>query len=388
MTNVRYAKNISKIEQIPEADRTRLGKVAERYAFRANDYYLGLIDWDDPADPIRQIVIPQEAEMEPWGALDASNEADNYVAPGCQHKYADTALLLVNEVCGAYCRFCFRKRLFMNDNEEVEFDPKPGLDYIRKNPGISNVLLTGGDPLLLSTRRLGTIIEELRKIDHVRIIRIGSKMTAFNPYRITKDEDLLNLFDRNSTTHGRIYVMNHFNHPREMTEQAKAALDALNRAGVMMVNQTPLLRGINADPAVLADLISELSWLGVPPYYFFQCRPTEGNKPYEIPIVESWTVLNQAMTMVSGLARRARLAMSHASGKVEVPAVTEDLIVCRYHRAKNPDNDGRVMLFRRDDEAYWLDDLVPFQNQKMSDYQYRVPVAGGDLGVIHPDHNK
>ncbi|MBC8366765.1 KamA family radical SAM protein [bacterium] len=388
MSRVRYVKSVSKIDQIPEEHRAALAKVSERYAFRANDYYLNLIDWDDPDDPIRQIVIPQEAEMEPWGALDASNEADNYVAAGCQHKYTDTALLLVNEVCGAYCRFCFRKRLFMNDNEEVEFDPKPGLDYIRKNPQISNVLLTGGDPLLLSTRRLTGIIEELRKIEHVRIIRIGSKMTAFNPFRITEDQELLNLFDRNSTKHGRIYVMNHFNHPREMTLEAKTALDMLNKAGVMMVNQTPLLRGINADPEVLAELINELSWLGVPPYYFFQCRPTEGNKPYEIPIVESWTVLNQAMTMVSGLARRARLAMSHESGKVEVPAVTDDIIVCRYHRAKNPSNDGRVMLFRRDDEAYWLDDLVPFENQKPSDYQYRVPLAEGSAGIVRPEHNK
>ncbi len=388
MSPVRYTKSVSKLDKIPEKDRAMMAKVAERYAFRANDYYLNLIDWDDPDDPIRHIVVPQEGELEPWGALDASNEADNYVAPGCQHKYSDTALLLVNEVCGAYCRFCFRKRLFMNDNEEVEFDPGPGIDYIRQNPQISNVLLTGGDPLLLSTRRLTEIIGALRKIEHVRIIRIGSKMTAFNPFRILEDEDLLNLFDRHSTSRGRIYVMNHFNHPREITPEAKQALNALHQAGVMLVNQTPLIRGINADPDILAELIAELSWMGVPPYYFFQCRPTEGNKPFEIPITESWTVLNQAMTKVSGLARRARLAMSHEFGKVEVPAVTDDLIVCRYHRAKNPANDGRVMLFRRDDKAYWLDDLVPFEGEKPSDYQYRVPVAGGSAGRIRPEHNK
>lgn len=361
MSRVSYKRNILKIGQIPLGKRRRLSSVAERYAFRANDYYLGLIDWKDPNDPIRRIVIPQEGELEAGGRLDASGEAVNYVAPGCQHKYADTALLMVNEVCGANCRFCFRKRLFMQGNEEVRIDPAPGLEYIRKTPSITNVLLTGGDPLLLSTRRLGRIIEELRKIEHVRIIRIGSKMPAFNPYRILDDPELLELLDRNSGPRGRIYVMAHFNHPRELTPVARQALDALHRAGVMLVNQTPLLRGINSDPDVLAELIAELSWMGVPPYYFFQCRPTVGNKPFEMPIVEGWKILTEAMTKVSGLARRARLAMSHSSGKVEVPVITDDMIVCRYHRARRPEDDGRVMLFRRDDQAYWLDDLVPYR---------------------------
>ena len=382
MVQVPYKRNILKIEQIPEGERQRLAAVAERYAFRANDYYLDLIDWDDPDDPIRRIVIPQEGELEPWGALDASNEAVNYVAPGCQHKYEDTALLIVNEVCGAYCRFCFRKRLFMNDNEEVEMDPAPGLEYIRKNPQITNVLLTGGDPLLLSTRRLTEIVEPLRRIEHVRIIRIGSKMPAFNPYRILDDEELLDLLDRNSSSRGRIYVMAHFNHPRELTPVAKRALNALHQAGVMLVNQTPLLRGINSDPEVLAELIAELSWMGVPPYYFFQCRPTEGNKPFEMPIVESWQILNEAMTQVSGLARRARLAMSHASGKVEVPAITEEFIVARYHRARHAADDGRVMLFRRDDRAYWLDDLVPLEGRP--GVRQRQAPARTDRPVVDP----
>ena len=151
---VRYITNIDKLTQLSEEDRAKLKKVAEAYAFRANDYYLGLINWVDPADPIRQLIIPRVEELGDWGQLDASNEAANTVARGVQHKYPDTVLLLCNEVCGAYCRYCFRKRLFMNDNDEATHDVSDGIRYIAEHPEVTNVLLTGGDPLLMSTRRL------------------------------------------------------------------------------------------------------------------------------------------------------------------------------------------------------------------------------------------
>ena len=119
--------------------------------FRANDYYLNLIDWDDPSDPIRQLIIPRQEELNEWGKLDASNEESITVARGVQHKYVDTVLLLCNEVCGAYCRYCFRKRLFMDVIDEVTNDVTEGIEYIRQHPEVNNVLLTGGDPLLMST---------------------------------------------------------------------------------------------------------------------------------------------------------------------------------------------------------------------------------------------
>ena len=149
-----HRKYITSIDQIPELDalsdkqRENLRVVEERYAFRTNGYYQSLIDWDDPKDPIRRIVIPSTDELESWGALDASGESLYTKAPGLEHKYADTAVLLVSDVCGALCRFCFRKRLFMEDNQEVTRDVSGGLGYIRKHPEINNVLVTGGDPLL------------------------------------------------------------------------------------------------------------------------------------------------------------------------------------------------------------------------------------------------
>jgi KamA family protein len=356
---MRYIKKLEDIPQLTEAERKALQPVADAYAFRVSDYYLKLIDWSDPNDPIRQLVIPRPDELNDWGALDASNEAANTVMRGVQHKYPDTALLLCNEVCGAYCRYCFRKRLFMNDNDEASKDLSEGIDYIRAHPEITNVLLTGGDPLLLSTRRLTEIIAALREIDHVRIIRIGTKMTAFNPFRIIDDPVLVEMFARYSTASKRIYMMNHFDHPREITPEAEDCLDRLIRAGVIMTNQCPMIAGINDDPVVLSDMFRKLSWIGCPPYYVFQGRPTAGNDPYKVSIVRGWEIFREALRHGAGLARRARFAMSHETGKIEILAVDDKHIYLRYHRAKDASLRGRFMIYARNEDAYWLDELVP-----------------------------
>lgn len=356
---MRYIKKLEAIPQLSEAARVALQPVADAYAFRVSDYYLKLIDWNDPRDPIRQLVIPREDEMGDWGKLDASNEAANTVMRGVQHKYPDTALLLCNEVCGAYCRYCFRKRLFMNENDEASKDLTEGFDYIRKHPEITNVLLTGGDPLLLSTRRLAEIIGKLREIEHVKIIRIGTKMTAFNPFRVLDDPALLEMIEKYSTPKKRLYIMNHFDHPRELTEEAVASIDKLIRAGAIMTNQCPIIAGINDDPAVLSELFRQLSWIGCPPYYVFQGRPTAGNDPYKVSIVRGWEIFREALRHGAGLARRARFVMSHETGKIEILAVDDTQIYLRYHRAKDADLRGRFLIYQRNDEAYWLDDLEP-----------------------------
>jgi lysine 2,3-aminomutase len=356
---VKYITDISKLTQIPEAVRERLKKVAERYVFRINDYYLNLINWDDPNDPIRQLIIPHEDELKDWGELDASNEAANTPTKGVQHKYPHTVLLLCNEVCGAYCRYCFRKRLFMNENDEVSLDISEGLDYIRAHPAVTNVLLTGGDPLILGTKRLTQIFSALREIPHVQIIRIGSKMPAFNPWRVIDDLPLQDALKTYSTPEKRIYMMAHFDHPRELTPAAIQGIDTLIKCGVICVNQCPIIKGVNDNAEVLATLFRKLSFIGCPPYYLFQGRPTAGNLPYELPIVAGYRIFEEAKKHVSGLAKRARLVMSHASGKIEIVGVDEAHIYMRYHRAKDPNDEGRFIIFKRNDEAYWLDQLQP-----------------------------
>ena len=357
----RCIRDIGAIPQIPQEERAKLRRVAERYPFHANTYYLGLIDWDDPRDPMRQIVIPQAGEVIDWGDLDPSNESDITVAPGLQHKYDDTALLLCSRVCGASCRYCFRKRLFLNDNGDVADQVTEGLAYIAKHAGISDVLLTGGDSLAMGTQRLVRILESLRDIAHVKIIRIGSKMPASDPWRLLNDTALQGALRRFSTRHRRIYLMAHFDHPRELTDVAIEGIACLIRSGVICVNQCPLVRGVSDDPEVLAALFRKLSFIGCPPYYLFQCRPAVGNAPFAVPIVRGWEIFNEALRQGAGLARRARFVMSHETGKIEFLAVDKRHVYLRYHRAKAAALRGQFMIYRRDDQAYWLDELEPAQ---------------------------
>jgi lysine 2,3-aminomutase len=358
MKKIKYITSLDHIPQLTDDERAALKPVCDTYAFRTNDYYLSLIDWNDPGDPIRRIVIPHRSELNPWGELDPSNEKAYTKVPGLEHKYEHTAVLLVTDVCGAYCRFCFRKRLFMHIEDEITRDIEPGLEYIRSHPELNNILLTGGDPLLLSTRKLEGIISRLREIEHVRIIRLGSKMPAFNPYRILNDPSLPEMLSRYSTSENKIYLMSHFNHPRELTEPAREALHILQRAGVIITNQTPLIRGVNDSPEVLAELFDELSFSGIPPYYVFQCRPTQGNRHLAVPIEEAFEIHEQAKMRGSGLSKRARLVMSHALGKLEILGMTDEYIMFRFHRSADVSDKSYTVVFHRNPQAYWYDDYT------------------------------
>jgi len=367
-------KYITRLEQVPQLndqERYELQEVVEKFEFRSNDYYQALIDWDDPHDPIRRIVIPSQEELMAWGRLDASDEETYTKVPGLEHKYEFTALLLVNDVCGAYCRFCFRKRLFMDENDEVVRDVSEGIQYIREHPEINNVLLTGGDPMIMSTAKLENIIRPLREIEHVQIIRIGSKMPVFNPYRVINDPSLLEMFERYSLPDRNIYIMAHFNHPRELTKAAIEAMNLLRKAGAVTVNQTPLIKGINEDPDVLAELFNKLSYAGIPPYYLFICRPTLGNKTYAVPIEEAFEIFEKARMQCSGLAKRARLVMSHSTGKIEVIGKTDTQVYMRYHRAANPQEKARFMIFERNPNAYWFDDYDEILEEYSIENPYR-----------------
>lgn len=355
---VRYYRSASQVPHLPADVAKQIEEISRRYVFRANSYYLDLIDWTDENDPIRQLVIPRKEELNDFGALDASNEASNYVVKGVQHKYRDTALVLVNSVCGAYCRYCFRKRLFMNDNDETIHELAEAYDYIAAHDEITDVLLTGGDPLIMSTAKLRPILERFAAMPHVKTIRIGSKMPAFNPYRILDDRDLQTLLREVTDGPRAVYVMAHFDHPRELTGPAREGIQALLDCGVRVVNQCPVIRGINDDADTLAELFREMSLLGAPQYYLFQCRPTAGNQAYDLPIVRGYELFQAAQRKVSGLSRRARFSMSHASGKIEVIGLDEKHLYLRYHRARNPQDEGRVLVCRRDDSAHWFDDLI------------------------------
>ena len=353
---IKYLTKLEQIPQLSEAERSDLEKVNEQFVFRTNDYYQSLIDWNDPDDPIRRIVMPDIQELDDWGQLDASNEEKYTKVKGLEHKYTSTALLLVNEVCAAYCRFCFRKRLFMDENDEVTKDISEGLEYIRKHPEITNVLLTGGDPMIMSTSKLEPIIKQIREIDHVKIIRIGTKIPAFNPHKIVNDPSLHEMIKTYSKDEKKIYIMAHFNHPRELTEIAVKGLNMLMQSGAIVVNQTPLIKGVNDDPDVLAELFNRLSFIGVPPYYVFLCRPTLGNEPFAIPVEDGYEIFEAARNKCSGLAKRARLVMSHETGKVEMVGMSDGQVFFKYNRSANVENNAKFLVFESNPDAYWFDD--------------------------------
>ncbi len=352
-----HIRSVMNIPQILDEERALLAKVSEKYPFRATDYYLGLIDWDNPNDPIRRIIIPNVNELDDWGDLDASDEASITQLHGVQHKYPDTALLLVIDTCASFCRYCFRKRLFIGENGEANPNLSRGLEYIKDHTEITNVLLTGGDPLMLPTKRISEILSRIEKYPHVKMVRIGSKMPAFNPWRLSGDEELQDCFRKFTKSGKRLYLMTHFDHPQELTEQAIREINTFIECGVICANQCPMIRGVNDDPFVLRELYKRLTWLGCAPYYLFQGRPTKGNAVYRVPIVETYDIFHEAIKDLSGLAKRARYVLSHSTGKIEVAGLDSDHIYTRYHRAKSPCDHERFMIFHRDDKAYWLDDL-------------------------------
>ena len=368
---MKYLTQIEKLEFLSEAEKERLIPVTEKFDFRGNEYYLSLIDWDDPDDPIRRIIVPDLCELDEWGRLDPSNEQTYRVMPGLEHKYNSTALMLVSDVCEGICRYCFRKRLFIDNRDEYLRDPQAAFEYIRQHPEITNVLLTGGDPLILSPVKLEDIIRELMAIEHIRIIRLGTKVPAFNPYRIINEPALPEMIGKYSTDRKKIYIMTHFVHPRELTNAAVRAVNILQRAGAIVANQMPLIKGVNSDPEVLAELLANLSFIGAAPYYIFQCRPALGNRAFTIPIEQGYEIIEQAKSLVSGLAKRVRYVMSHSTGKIEIVGKTEDLVYLKYHRAANDLESGRFLVLASNPNAYWLDDYAEMLEDYPIDLPYR-----------------
>jgi len=369
---LRYVTKIEQLEHLSDAERAELQKVTGKFAFRSNDYYLSLIDWDDPNDPIRTIVIPHIRELDEWGRLDPSDEKSYTILPGLEHKYNSTALLLVSNVCAGICRYCFRKRVFMEARGEVLRDLDAATRYINEHEEISNVLLTGGDPLVLTTTKLENIIHRLSEIEHVRIIRIGTKVPVFDPYRIIEDPALCEMLLRYCSRRRKIYVMTHFAHPRELTDIAIDGLNLLRKSGVELANQMPLIKGVNDDPEVLADLLAGLSFAGVIPYYIFQCRPSVGNRAYTVAIEEGYEIIEKAKAMVSGLAKRVRFVMSHATGKIEIVGRTQDFVYLKYHRAASDADSGRFLIFKSNPKAYWFDDYEEVIRDYPVDRPYRM----------------
>lgn len=356
--------NITSIDQLGELvdiappERRRLKAVTERHPMSVTRYYASLIDWSDPSDPLRRMVVPHPGELDPAGVYDQSGEKLNTRMQGLQHKYERTVLLLTTNLCTSFCRYCFRKRLVGLPSHEIMSRFTDALKYIRAHREVNNVLLSGGDPLALPTSMVRNFLEGLSSVRHLDFIRLGTKVPVTLPQRITGDRELLDLLRETSTKKKRVFVSTQFNHPRELTPEARDAITKLQRAGVVTNNQTVLLRGVNDDPTVLADLQSTLTSCGVIPYYVFQCRPAKRvKKLFQVPLLEGSGIVERAKAMLDGYSKRFRYVMSHRDGKISLAGTDDRYFYFRFHQARDPRNSGRFFRRRIDPKACWLDEL-------------------------------
>lgn len=262
-------------------------------------YYLSLIDPDNPHCPVRKQAIPSAAEtyISPSDLLDPLSEDEDSPVPGLTHRYPDRVLFLITDMCSMYCRHCTRRR-FAGQKDAAA--PKDNIDkaieYIAKTPQIRDVLLSGGDALLVSDKTLEDIIRRLREIPHVEIIRIGSRVPVVLPQRIT--EDLVNMLKK----YHPIWLNTHFNHPNEITEESARACAMLANAGVPLGNQSVLLRGINDCAHVMKDLVHKLVMIRVRPYYIYQCDLSQGLSHFRTPVSKGIEIIESLRGHTSGFA--------------------------------------------------------------------------------------
>lgn len=257
----------------PESERAALANVIEKYPVIISPYYLCLIDFNDPQDPIRIQSFPvrEEIEMKDIGEPDPLEEEEDMPVPGLVHRYPDRVLMQVTNLCPMNCRHCTRKReweegVWHRTDEEID----RMVEYLVRTPEVRDVLISGGDPLVLSTAKLEKILARLRAIPHLEIIRIGTRFPVVLPQRI--DEELVAMLAR----YRPLWVNTHFNHPREITREAALACERLQRGGMPMNNQSVLLKGVNDSLEVMRALCHGLLKIGVRPYYLYQCDPVRG----------------------------------------------------------------------------------------------------------------
>jgi KamA family protein len=403
---------ITQLDRLSAAQRFDMKVVSSVLPFRVNQYVIDeLIDWSNiPADPIFQLTFPQRGmlapehferiaallrsgadkaeldravaevrhELNPHPAdqmeMNMPRDEDGERLDGIQHKYRETVLFFPSQgqTCHSYCTFCFRWAQFVGDKELriAASEAKTLHDYLRRNTEVTDLLFTGGDPMVMKTRHLRDYLEPLLKpeFDHIQTIRIGSKALSFWPHRFLGSEDaddLIRLLTQLVEAGKHVALMAHYNHWKELdTDAAQAAIRRIRSTGAVIRAQGPLLAHINDDPAVWAKMWKLQVKLGIVPYYMFAERDTGARAYFEVPLARAWEIYRKAMQQVSGLARTARgPSMSASPGKVEIQGVVEaageKVFVLRFIQGRNPDWVQRPFFAKYDEEATWLHHLKP-----------------------------
>jgi lysine 2,3-aminomutase len=323
-------------------EQEEINLVITRYPFSVTPYYLSLINPEDRNDPIRKQAIPcfEEITQADMGEEDPLEEKRDSVVPGLVHRYPDRVLMVLTDICPMFCRHCTRKREWQNGGwvrkeEEIE----PMLNYIRGNTKVRDVIISGGDVLTLSTDRLERVLYKLRKIEHLEMIRIGSRYPVVLPQRI--DSDLCDMLSK----YGPIWFNTHFNHPNEVTPEAARACDMILRAGVPVNNQTVLLRGINDTVETQLKLSHSLLKAKVRPYYLFQCDEVQGTEHLRTPVESGLKIIEGMRGHTSGLAvPNFVIDLPSGGGKVSlqpdyVLSHTKERLILRNYQ-------GRIITFR------------------------------------------
>ena len=323
-----------------------LQKVIARFPLSITPYYASLIDTDDYAqDPIFKQAFPAVAELKSsHGEMhDPLHEDADSPVPGITHRYPDRVLFLISNVCAMYCRHCTRKRkVGDHDNIPNKNTLKEGLRYIKNHPKIRDVLLSGGDPFLLSNDYLEWVLAELRKIKHVEIIRIGTRTPVVLPYRITND--LVNMLKK----YHPVWVNTHFNHPREITHSSQNALSKLANAGIPLGNQTVLLSGINDCCRIIKTLVQKLLQNRVRPYYLYQCDLAEGLDHFRTPVGKGIEIIESLIGHTSGLAVPTYVIDAPGGGG-KIPVMPQYLISWSTNKVILRNYEGVITAYKEPD---------------------------------------
>ncbi|MCI2082345.1 MAG: lysine 2,3-aminomutase [Bacteroidales bacterium] len=291
--------DLNKYIKLSKEDQEGVVKALSRFRMAITPYYLSLIDPDDPFDPIRMQSIPTAAEtvISPADLVDPLHEDVDSPTPGLTHRYPDRVLFLITDMCSMYCRHCTRRRFAGHEDHEMS-DEKidAAIEYIRKTPEVRDVLLSGGDALMVGDEKLESIISRLRAIDHVEIIRIGTRTPVVCPQRITPE--LCNMLKK----YHPIWLNTHFNHPNEITPESSRACQMLADAGIPLGNQSVLLRGVNDCVYIMKKLVQELVKIRVRPYYIYQCDLSMGLGHFRTPVSKGIEIIEGLRGHTSGFA--------------------------------------------------------------------------------------
>ncbi|AQT67097.1 L-lysine 2,3-aminomutase [Anaerohalosphaera lusitana] len=286
--------------KLSDEEREKFKKVTEKFPMSVTPYYMSLIDTEDMHnDPVFKQAFPAMSEMtlQKCEMSDPLSEDKDSPVEGITHRYPDRVLFLVSNVCSMYCRHCTRKRRV----GDVDFIPdrtvmRKGIDYIKETPQVRDVLLSGGDPFMLDNDLLDWVLSELHKIEHVEVIRIGTRMPVVLPYRI--NDGLIDVLKK----YPPIWINTHFNHPREITSSSRQALKKLADAGIPLGNQSVLLAGVNDCPRIMKALVHKLVANRVRPYYLYQCDLSEGLSHFRTPVGKGIEIMESLIGHTSGFA--------------------------------------------------------------------------------------